>query len=152
MFKVIKENSMHEWSIAEGIVTTLLESFKDKKILEVEIKVGELRDLNVEVLGEALRILSIGTSLEGSKFNIIVSKAVFKCLNCREEWSMKKALEILNQMLGTEKYVVEEGELEPPIHFIPSLITGLQRCPRCGRIDIDVESGKELEISKICLS
>lgn len=143
---------MHEWSIAEGIVTALLESFKDKKVLEVEIKIGELRDLDIEVLREALNILSKGTNLEDSRFSIVVSKAVFKCLDCGEEWTMKKALEILNQMLGGEKYIIEEGELEPPVHFIPSLITGLQKCPRCGRIDIEIGSGKELEISKVYLS
>lgn len=150
MIEIVKVNTMHEWSIAEGIITTLLGSFKNKKILEVEIKVGELRDLNIEVLKESLNILSKGTSLEESKFSIIVSKAVFKCLNCGEEWAMDKALEILNRTLDTEKYIVEE-ELEPPIHFIPGLIIGLQRCPRCGRIDIEIESGKELEISKIYL-
>jgi len=142
---------MHEWSIAEGIVTALLESFKDQKVLEVEIKIGELRDLNIEVLREALGILSKGTSLEDSSFSLIVSKAVFKCLGCGEKWTMDKALEILSEMLDASKYIVEE-ELEPPIHFIPSLVTGLQKCPRCGRIDIEIESGKELEISKVYLS
>jgi hydrogenase nickel incorporation protein HypA/HybF len=143
---------MHEWSIAEGIVTVLLESFKDQKVLEVEIKIGELRDLNIEVLGEALSILSKGTSLEDSRFSIVVSKAVFKCLSCGERWMMDKALEILSEMLDADKYVIEEGELEPPVHFIPSLIVGLQRCPSCGRIDIETESGKELEISRVYLS
>ncbi len=109
---------MHEWSIAEGIVTVLLESFKDQKVLEVEIKIGELRDLNIEVLGEALNILSKGTSLEDSRFSIVVSKAVFKCLSCGERWMMDKALEILSGTLDADKYVIEEGEPEPPIHFV----------------------------------
>jgi len=143
---------LHEWSIAEGIVTVLLESFKDQKVLEVEIKIGELRDLNIEVLGEALSILSKGTSLEDSRFSIVVSKAVFKCLSCGERWMMDKALEILSGTLDADKYVIEEGEPEPPVHFIPSLIVGLQRCPSCGRIDIETESGKELEISRVYLS
>ncbi|MCL7383833.1 MAG: hydrogenase/urease maturation nickel metallochaperone HypA [Thaumarchaeota archaeon] len=143
---------MHEWSIAEGIVTTLLESFKDQKVLEVEIKIGELRDLNIEVLREAISILSKGTNLEDSRFSLVVSKAVFKCLSCGEKWMMDKALEILGEMLDASRYIIEEGELEPPIHFIPSLVAGLQKCPRCGRIDIEIESGKELEISKVYLS
>jgi Zn finger protein HypA/HybF involved in hydrogenase expression len=65
---------------------------------------------------------------------------------------MDKALEILGEMLDASRYIIEEGELEPPIHFIPSLVAGLQKCPRCGRIDIEIESGKELEISKVYLS
>lgn len=142
---------MHEWSIAEGIITALLESFKEQKIVEVEVIVGELRDLNIEVLKEALSILSRRSRLEETRFNLIVSKAFFKCLNCEEEWDMSKALEILSEMLDAEKYIVEGGKLEPPVHFIPSLIIGCQKCPKCGRIDIDIISGKELEISKVYL-
>lgn len=142
---------MHEWSIAEGIITALLESFKEQKIIEVEVRVGELRDLNLDVLKEALSILSKDSGLENTRFNIVVSKAFFKCLNCGEEWGMDKALKILSEMLEIEKYIVEEGELEPPVHFLPSLIIGYQKCPKCKKVDIEIVSGKELEISKVYL-
>lgn len=141
---------MHEWSIAEGVLEALSELFKDRLILEVNLRIGELRGLEIEALAEALKILSRGTRLENAKFNLSISKAIFKCLSCGEEWDVNKALEIVKGMLHESGYVVEEGgELESPIHFIPGLIAGLQRCPRCGRMDIDVKSGNEIEILSV---
>ncbi|MCS7125888.1 MAG: hydrogenase/urease maturation nickel metallochaperone HypA [Aigarchaeota archaeon] len=140
---------MHEWSIAESIIEAVIQSVKYQKILEVEIKIGELRDLDIEILRESLKILSSETILRDTKFDIIVSKAVFKCFDCGEEWGMREALKIMENMLTVDKYVLEENELEPPIHFIPSLVIGLQRCPKCGGMDINIESGRELEISKV---
>lgn len=135
--------------MAESIVNTISKSFGERKILEVNVKIGELRGLNFEVLKDALKILSKESNLENVKFNLLICKATFKCLNCGEEWNMRKALKILKEILQEDYYVEEEDELEPPTHFIPGLIVGLQRCPRCGRMDIDVRSGRELEISGV---
>ncbi|MEN2974006.1 MAG: hydrogenase/urease maturation nickel metallochaperone HypA [Candidatus Caldarchaeales archaeon] len=140
---------MHEWSIAESIITTIVESVKYEKILEVDIRIGELRDLNIEALRESLRILSEETKLKNTKFNITVSRAVFKCLSCGEEWGMSEALKIMEGLMTREGYILEEDELEPPTHFIPSLIVGFQKCPSCGRMDIDVRSGREIEIYSV---
>jgi len=140
---------LHEWSIAEGIVDVLLEMFKDKKLREVDIKIGELRDLDLDVLRSALNILSESRSLKGLKFNLHVSKARFKCLNCGEEWGLEKALEMVEETIGAESVIIEESGSELPLHFIPSLIIGLQKCPSCGMMDIAIDSGRELEITRV---
>lgn len=140
---------MHEWSIAEGIVNVLLEMFRDKRIREVDIKIGELRDLDLDVLKSALDILSESSGLGKLKFNLHVSRARFRCLNCGEEWSLERALEMVEETIGAESIVIEEGERELPLHFIPSLIVGLQKCPSCSMMDIAIDSGRELEITRV---
>lgn len=140
---------MHEWSIAEGIVDVLLEIFKNRKLREVDIKIGELRDLDLDVLRSALNILSESSGLRDLKFNLHVSRARFRCLTCSEEWSLEKALEMVEETVGAGSIVIEEGEPELPLHFIPSLIVGLLKCPSCGMMDIAVDSGRELEITRV---
>lgn len=142
---------MHEWSIAEGIISAVLEEADGRRVKEVEIRVGELRDLDLEALEMAASSLAKGTPAEGARFRFIESRASFRCLRCGESWRMEKALEMVREMLAEEGYVLEEDELEPPIHFIPTLIMGLQRCPKCGGMDIEIEAGHEVELVKIVL-
>jgi len=148
------EAKLHEWSIADGIVSSVLEKASElnaERVREVEIVVGELRDLEIDILREAVAQLSKGTPAEEAKYVFKKSEARFRCLSCGETWGMKKALDILSSQLEDEEYVLESGELEPPIHFMPMLIIGLQRCPKCGGMDIEVESGQEVTITKIVL-
>lgn len=139
---------MHEWSIAESVVETLKESFKGRRVLGVEVKVGELRGLDLEILREALKIAAGEAGLGEAKFNVTVSRACFRCLLCGREWGLREALIMMESTIPRSGYVLEE-EPEPPTHFIPGLILGLQACPGCGGMDIDLVSGKELEISRV---
>lgn len=140
---------MHEWSIAEGIISAVLrEAEGAKKVKEVEVRVGELRDLNLEILSEAVSVISKGTIAEGARYRFTEKPASFKCVKCGVRWGMREALREVEKRLPGEGYIMEE-EPEPPIHFLPTLIAGLQRCPRCGGMDIVIESGQELELVKI---
>ncbi|MEM0481880.1 MAG: hydrogenase/urease maturation nickel metallochaperone HypA [Nitrososphaerota archaeon] len=145
---------MHEWSIADGIVAAVLEQAASRnaaRVKEVEVLVGELRDLDIQVLEEAIGQLSRATVADGAIFQFRRSHALFKCSLCGENWNMKKATEMIASQLSEKGYVVEAEELELPTHFMPMLVVGLQRCPKCGGMDIEVEGGHELMITRIVL-
>lgn len=76
---------MHEVSIVSQLIETVLAEVKKrggKKILEVEVEVGELSFLNVEQMRFAYSVLSAGTLLEGSNLTIKVVSAHVKCQSC----------------------------------------------------------------------
>ena len=131
---------MHEWALAESIVSYILEKANEvniKKISEVEIKIGELRQIDIEILSIALKTLSENTILEKANFKISIEEAFLKCRACGYEWSYKEA-----------KKKIEEKDIEA-IHFIPEIIHSFIRCPKCNSIDFEIIKGKDVWIEKI---
>ncbi|MEM2928669.1 MAG: hydrogenase nickel incorporation protein HypA [Nitrososphaerota archaeon] len=131
---------MHEWALAESIISYILEKANEmniKKILEVEVKIGELRQIDIEILSLALKTLSENTLLEGAIFNISIEEAILKCRVCEYEWSYKEA-----------KRKIEEQNIEA-IHFIPEIIHSFINCPKCNSMDFEIIKGKDVWIEKI---
>ncbi len=141
---------MHEWSLADAVVHSLLDfiSSKGLKSLEmIEITFGEILELNIDIFREAFQDISKGTPLEGAKLILREEKALFRCNSCGAEWDFETADKILVREFG----VMEEpvGIKESPLHFLPDLAKTLLRCPRCGSRDFDLVSGKDLRVSKV---
>lgn len=131
---------MHEWALAESIISYIIEKVNEmdiKKILEVEIKIGELRQIDTEILSLALRTLSENTLLEKAIFNISIEEAILKCRVCGYEWSYKEV-----------KRKIEEQNIEA-IHFIPEIIHSFVNCPKCNSMDFEIIKGKDVWIEKI---
>jgi len=131
---------MHEWALAESIISYIIEKANEmniKKILEVEIKIGELRQIDIEILSFALKNLSENTPLEKTTFNISIEEAILKCRVCGYEWSYKEA-----------KRKIKEKDIEA-IHFIPEIIHSFINCPKCNSMDFEIIKGKDVWIEKI---
>lgn len=131
---------MHEWALAESIISYIIEKANEmniKKILEVEIKIGELRQIDIEILSFALKNLSENTLLEKTTFNISIEEAMLKCRVCGYEWSYKEA-----------KRKIKEKDIEA-IHFIPEIIHSFINCPKCNSMDFEIIKGKDVWIEKI---
>jgi hydrogenase nickel incorporation protein HypA/HybF len=120
--------SMHELSIASGLVEKLLEFVADnpdKKIVEVRLAVGELSHIEEEQLRFCYNAVTVETPIEGSILQIEKIGAVVACQYCSYE--------------GGPKYW--DGALSGiPV---PTL-----ECPRCGKAAAAVE-GKECAIRSI---
>jgi hydrogenase nickel incorporation protein HypA/HybF len=133
---------MHEWALAESIITAAVEAAekeKLKKITEIVIQIGELQQIERDVFEFALNeIMKVqGMKLKNTKISIEIEKSILKCKNCEHEWSfsdMKKKL--------------SEDESEA-IHFVPEVAFVHTRCPKCGSPDFEIAVGRGVSINSI---
>ncbi|MCD6457434.1 MAG: hydrogenase nickel incorporation protein HypA [Thermoproteales archaeon] len=146
---------MHEWSLAEGIYRAVIdfaEKSKAKKVIEIEVQVGELSNLDLELMKEAFHVLAKGSIAENAKINFKVEKVVFQCEKCGYEWGLKEALEQMRRSLNEDKHIVdEEGTLDLPIHYMPDLVYAFVTCPKCGSSNYKVVSGTGISIRKVVI-
>lgn len=128
---------MHEWALAEAVIFTasqIAEREGVKKVIEIKIKVGELQQIDLDILEFALS--RIGTSrLKGAKFKIEIVKAKLRCRVCGQEWSFSK-----NEF--------EEAIIEA-IHFIPEIAHTYVKCPKCGSPDFEILQGRGIYLESI---
>ena len=133
---------MHEWALAESIITAAVdaaEKEKLKKITEIIVQIGELQQIERDIFEFALNeIMKVqGAKLKNTKIIIEVEKSMLKCKNCEHEWSfsdMKKKL--------------SEDESEA-IHFVPEVAFVHTRCPKCGSPDFEITRGRGVSIKSI---
>jgi len=123
---------MHEWALAESVVKTveLNDEFKNKKI---DVIVGELQDVDIEVFEFALNELMKNKEIK-MKLRIVVEESSFKCNNCGFEFSMKE--------------VLKRNKMEREnIHFIPEMVKAFVKCPKCKSIDFEIIKGRGVKLS-----
>ena len=121
---------MHEWALAEALISTVIRVSKEeglKRIFEIGVRIGELQDIDLEIFKFALMQLRPDYLKDAEiKFKIIKTK--FKCRVCGHEWSPKK-----DEL---------DESIREAIHFIPEIAHAYLKCPRCGSIDFDVIEGR----------
>ena len=130
---------MHEWALAESILTAAVEvanKEKIKKIKEINVEIGELQQIAMEAFNLALdEIVKDIDILKDVKININTEKTILKCNNCENEWKFKDI-----------KISEDEGEA---IHFIPEVAFVHTRCPKCKGPDFNILKGRGVSISSI---
>jgi hydrogenase nickel incorporation protein HypA/HybF len=144
---------LHEWSIANGIVEALLSFQKEHKakIGEVEIAVGQISGIETGILKYALVTLSEDEVLKAVKYKVYVREAMFKCQRCRYVWDFKECEKGLNDVLSGNQGIEGPEGVEPPLHFLPQLVTAYVRCPKCGSRDMNIIDGMDTVIKQISL-
>lgn len=121
---------MHEWALAEGIIQTADKFAEDQgmeEVTEVKIMVGELQQVEHDIIGFALDQLRT-KRLSHTEFVFESVPARFKCRKCGHEWQLE-----------TEKMDKETGEA---IHFVPEMAHVYIKCPACGSTDFEVTQGR----------
>lgn len=86
---------MHEVSLIESIVTALermMEEEKWRKITEVRLRVGVLRQVNPEILSFAFETVTKGTPLEGARLVVTDIPLEYRCRECGREWGEENGL------------------------------------------------------------
>ncbi len=130
---------MHEWALAEAVVSTALKTVKDRDISEItilKIKIGELQQIELEIFEFALKeIMKNKELLENAEIKMEEESAVLKCNVCGHEWTFAK-----------DNLSFEESE---SIHFIPEIAHTYIRCPKCDSPDFDVLKGRGVELESI---
>lgn len=131
---------MHEWALAEAIVSSVLKAARDagaSRVRAVEIAVGELQGLDEEAIRFALRELSKNTLLQDAVWNFYRVEAGFRCRVCGAEWGLAGA----GGGLGPD-----EAEA---VHFLPEVIHAFMRCPSCGSPDFEITRGRGIWVERV---
>lgn len=128
---------MHEWALAEGVVSTVAKIAEEeglKEVTEVTIRIGELQQIEHEVLKFALDQLRPPV-MSKSKFVLESVQAKLKCQVCGEEWAF------------TPDHFSED--VSEAIHFVPEMAHVYVKCPSCGSPDFQVLEGRGVLLSSI---
>ena len=133
---------MHEWALAESILTTAVEAAEKEKLKTItEIKVGicELQQIEQDIFEFALDeiIKEQGGKLKGVKITIETEKSILKCKSCENKWEFNNIKKKLNE---------DESE---SIHFIPEVAFVHTRCTKCGSPDFEITTGRGISIISI---
>jgi len=133
---------MHEWALAEGIVSTALKEAKRGKFTEVtriNVKIGELQqidgDLFVSLLKEILQVED--PKLKRAEVVFENQEAILKCRVGGHEWLFSESKKGLSD---------EDAEL---IHFVPEIAHVYIRCPACKSPDFEVTKGRGVWLESI---
>jgi hydrogenase nickel incorporation protein HypA/HybF len=128
---------MHEWALAEAVISAASEVAEKEglmEISEVKIRVGELQQVELEILEFALSQLKT-TKLKNAMFKIENVKAKLKCRSCGAQWVFNKER-------------LDEATVEA-IHFVPEVAHTYIKCPKCGSPDFEILEGRGVWIESI---
>jgi len=128
---------MHEWALAEGVVSAasrLAEEEGLAEIIEVAIRIGELQQIDHEVFLFALEQQRTPI-MKNARFVIESIKGRFRCRACGNEWAFDP------EALGED---VSEA-----VHFVPEMAHVFIKCSRCGSPDFEVVEGRGVWLASI---
>ena len=128
---------MHEWALAEGVISTAEKFALENnltKVTEVVVMIGELQQVEHEVLDFAFEQLKTPLFKE-AKFVLNSQPAKFKCRNCGNEWTFEAQ--------GMTEDVSEA------IHFVPEMAHVYIKCTKCGSPDFEVSEGRGVWLATI---
>jgi len=128
---------MHEWALAESVVSAasqIAERERLEKVTEVNIRLGELQQVELEIFRFALSQLKTA-KLKEAKFNVKKTEAELKCRACRHQWKLAKTN--------------LDEEASEAIHFVPEIAHAYIKCPECGSPDFEIIQGRGIWIESI---
>lgn len=128
---------MHEWALAEAVIAAASEIAEKedlKKIIEINVRVGELQGIELDILEFALSQLRT-YKFKDARFNIETAKAKLKCRVCSHQWVFEKD--------KLEDRIVEA------IHFLPEVAHTYVKCPNCGSPDFEIVEGRGIWLGNV---
>jgi hydrogenase nickel incorporation protein HypA/HybF len=128
---------MHEWALAEAILATatqIAEKEQLKEVSEVTVRIGELQQVEREILRFAIKELK-NECFKNAKFRFLNAKTTLKCRVCGTSWQFKKN-------------TLDEATVEA-IHFVPEVAHTYIKCPKCGSPDFEITAGRGVWLDNI---
>jgi hydrogenase nickel incorporation protein HypA/HybF len=128
---------MHEWALAESVITAAKKiAIKKelKEVKEIEVKIGELQQVEEDILLFAFNQLKEGI-FKKTNFKIEKAKTKLICRLCGNKWTFKQQK-------------LDEIKAES-IHFVPEVAHAYIKCPSCGSPDFKIASGRGIWLEKI---
>ena len=81
---------MHELSIAESIASVATRHAGGRRVRQVEVQVGHLRQVVPSALTFAFELLISGTALEGAELAVEAVPAIGRCRDCGTETELER--------------------------------------------------------------
>ena len=128
---------MHEWALAEAILSSALQiadKEKLKEVTEVTVRIGELQQVESSILRFALRELK-SEIFRNAKFHILRAKTTLECHVCGTSWQF--------DLKKLSKATAEA------IHFVPEVAHTYITCPKCGSPDFEIAKGRGVWLENI---
>jgi len=128
---------MHEWALAEAVISTTLKIAEEKglkEVIELKVKIGELQQIDQEIFEFALSQLR-SPMLKNAKFSLETVKAELKCRVCNHKWKF-----------STKNMDHDVSEF---IHFVPEIAHTYLKCPKCGSPDFEILTGRGVWLDSI---
>jgi len=128
---------VHEWALAEAVINAASEVAQKEgltKVTEVRVKIGELQQIEPDILEFALENLRTA-QFKDARFIIESVKAEFGCQACGQRWAFA------NERL--------EDHAKEGIHFIPEVAHAYLKCPKCGSSDFEILQGRGVWLESI---
>jgi len=119
---------MHEFSISSEIVRTVLDTAEKnngKKVLSIQLEIGELTHLNGDQVGFWIKELFKGSVAKDAEVRIKTTKARIHCKACGYKGGI-------------------ESDQEDSFRHL-----ALQTCPRCNSFQFKIEKGRECILRRI---
>lgn len=137
LWKSLRVFPVHEWALAEAIIAAVSQTVEKegiKTVTEVTVKVGEMQQVEIDILEFALSQLKTA-KLEKAKFNIEVVGAKLKCRACEHQWFFNR--EKLNE------------DVAEAIHVVPEIAHAYIKCPKCGSPDFEITEGRGVWLESV---
>jgi len=128
---------MHEWALAEAVISAVSQIAEKEglqEVKEVKVKVGELQQIELDILRFAFSQLKTA-KFKSATFIIETKKAEFRCRVCQKKW-----------IFDTRKLDTETAEA---IHFVPEIAHTYIKCPNCGSPDFEIVKGRGIWLESI---
>ncbi len=128
---------MHEWALAEGVISTASRVAAEEgleEITEIVVMVGELQQVDREALLFALEQQRTPNMMK-TRFRIDPIPARMRCRVCGEEWNFKRE-------------ALDNDEAEA-VHFLPEIAHAFIECPNCGSPDFEVTEGRGIWLASV---
>ena len=100
---------MHEMSITQGIIDICEQHALGKRVLSLDVEIGELSSIVPEAIEFCFEACSKGTLLEGASLNIIRIPGRGRCQECGAETPLKEVYGACAQC-GGYRVTIESGE------------------------------------------
>ena len=133
---------MHEWALAESVITTALEAAEKEKldsITEIIVDIGELQQIEAELFSFAVNdiLKTYSPKLKNTKITVNIIPSRLQCKHCQHTWTFDDIKDQLNK---------DEAEA---IHMLPEVAVVHSRCPKCKSPDFEITAGRGVSIRSI---
>lgn len=102
---------MHEMSITQGIIDICEKYAGGRRVLAVDVEIGELSSVVPEAVEFCFEACSQGTLLEGTRINIIRIPGRGRCLDCEAETPLTALFDVCQRCGGSRVTVVSGEEM-----------------------------------------
>ena len=151
---------MHELSISSAIVDTALRHAAGRRVTEVSVQVGALRQVVPDSLAFYFEIVARDTACDGARLELELIRAWMRCPTCGHEWDPAPpplesgaSHQAAQQRHGSAdaSQAARRGYASLGHEALAPVLPAF-RCPACERAETEVVRGGELEVESIEVS